>query len=93
MQIMIETGGASNGGVSQRTTSSADQLQRRDPKDVEAQEKVVDDAVPPAPATEVDQLANVGYVDILKEFSLMGWVAFGGPAAHIALFQKVHNCD
>lgn len=38
---------------------------------------------------EEEKLAQVGYIDILKQFSLLGWVAFGGPAAHIALFQKV----
>lgn len=27
-------------------------------------------------------------MDIVKQFSLLGWIAFGGPAAHIGLFQK-----
>jgi len=31
--------------------------------------------------------AEVGYGDIFKQFVLLGWTAFGGPAAHIALFQ------
>jgi chromate transporter len=29
------------------------------------------------------------YADIFKAFVLMGWTAFGGPAAHIGIFQKV----
>jgi hypothetical protein len=29
------------------------------------------------------------YLGILKTFGWMGWAAFGGPAAHIGLFQKV----
>lgn len=33
--------------------------------------------------------AEVTYWDIAKEFSLMGYIAFGGPAAHIGLFQRV----
>ena len=27
--------------------------------------------------------------DIFRAFVLMGWTAFGGPAAHIGIFQKV----
>ena len=27
--------------------------------------------------------------DIVKTFGWMGWAAFGGPAAHVGLFQKV----
>lgn len=33
--------------------------------------------------TEPEQYANVTYFDILKHFSLMGYIGFGGPAAHI----------
>ena len=32
---------------------------------------------------------QVTYWDIAKEFSLLGYIGFGGPAAHIGLFQKV----
>ena len=32
---------------------------------------------------------EVTYLDIAKEFSILGYIAFGGPAAHIGLFQKV----
>lgn len=35
------------------------------------------------------EYADVTYLDILKQFSLLGWTAFGGPAAHIGLFQRV----
>lgn len=31
---------------------------------------------------------HVTYWDITKEFSLLGWIGFGGPAAHIGLFEK-----
>lgn len=31
---------------------------------------------------------DVSYWDIAKEFSLLGYIAFGGPAAHIGIFQK-----
>ncbi|CAK9063027.1 unnamed protein product [Durusdinium trenchii] len=37
-----------------------------------------------APATS----RSVGFCDIAKHFVLMGWTAFGGPAAHVGLFQK-----
>jgi hypothetical protein len=39
---------------------------------------------PPEPS-----IVQIGYRDILKEFSLLGWTAFGGPSAHIGLFQRV----
>jgi len=32
---------------------------------------------------------EVSYQDIFRQFILLGWTAFGGPAAHIALFQKI----
>jgi hypothetical protein len=32
---------------------------------------------------------RVSYCDIAKQFSLLGWSAFGGPAAHIGIMQKV----
>lgn len=31
----------------------------------------------------------VTYKDLFCRFILLGWIAFGGPTAHIALFQKV----
>lgn len=34
-------------------------------------------------------IAEVGFWDIAKHFILLGWTAFGGPAAHVALFQKL----
>lgn len=40
-----------------------------------------------APAAAVSH--NVTYKDLFLRFVWMGWVAFGGPNAHIALFQKV----
>lgn len=30
-----------------------------------------------------------GYSHILQQFIWMGWSAFGGPSAHIGLFQQV----
>ncbi len=38
---------------------------------------------------EAPVLEVVTYWDITKQFSLLGWSAFGGPAAHIGLFEKV----
>eukprot|EP00199_Chlamydomonas_sp_CCMP681_P001026 CAMPEP_0119109864 /NCGR_PEP_ID=MMETSP1180-20130426/24373_1 /TAXON_ID=3052 ORGANISM="Chlamydomonas cf sp, Strain CCMP681" /NCGR_SAMPLE_ID=MMETSP1180 /ASSEMBLY_ACC=CAM_ASM_000741 /LENGTH=522 /DNA_ID=CAMNT_0007095877 /DNA_START=95 /DNA_END=1660 /DNA_ORIENTATION=- len=37
---------------------------------------------------EPEGYADVTYWDIVKQFSILGWIAFGGPAAHIGLFQK-----
>lgn len=59
-------------------------------RDVEAQQQKEDDA-PVAVIEEHEEakLAQVGYIDIFKQFSFLGWMAFGGPTAHIALFEKV----
>lgn len=39
-----------------------------------------------------EQYTDVTYADIFKQFSILGWTAFGGPAAHIGLFQRVSCC-
>ncbi|KAG2492746.1 hypothetical protein HYH03_008912 [Edaphochlamys debaryana] len=51
------------------------------------------DEEPPEGAKKVEDeepevYAKVSYLDILKSFSLMGYIGFGGPAAHIGLFQR-----
>ena len=91
---------ADSAGGEFNSNMTADQLHKRPVNDTEngshfqvdeeSQQNnnvVVDGATELTESTE--RLADVGYYDILKQFSLMGWVAFGGPAAHIALFQKV----
>ena len=35
------------------------------------------------------EYASVSYAELTKNFVLMGWTAFGGPSAHIALFETV----
>eukprot|EP00882_Tetradesmus_deserticola_P024840 GHRQ01027171.1.p1 GENE.GHRQ01027171.1~~GHRQ01027171.1.p1 ORF type:complete len:153 (+),score=31.38 GHRQ01027171.1:573-1031(+) len=50
------------------------------------------DAGPEAQAAEqqlAQQYADVSYADIAKQFSILGWTGFGGPAAHIGMFQRV----
>mmetsp|Transcript_5807 Transcript_5807/g.14846 ORF Transcript_5807/g.14846 Transcript_5807/m.14846 type:complete len:460 (-) Transcript_5807:260-1639(-) len=39
-------------------------------------------------ASEEEEAVHVTLSDIVKNFFLMGWVAFGGPTAHIGFFQK-----
>lgn len=38
---------------------------------------------------EQQPYATVTYKNIVSQFVLMGWTAFGGPQAHIALFETV----
>ena len=38
--------------------------------------------------TRATQLVKASFKDIFYSFVLMGWTAFGGPAAHIGIFQK-----
>lgn len=40
-------------------------------------------------AVEPQGYVSASYGDIARQFVLLGWTAFGGPAAHIGLFQKV----
>uniref|UniRef100_A0A383W4R4 Chromate transporter n=1 Tax=Tetradesmus obliquus TaxID=3088 RepID=A0A383W4R4_TETOB len=48
-----------------------------------------DAAVPEAvEQQQVEEYAAVSYGDIAKQFSILGWTAFGGPAAHIGMFQR-----
>ena len=41
------------------------------------------------PEKQEAPLVKASYRDIFWSFVLMGWTAFGGPAAHIGIFQKV----
>ena len=41
-----------------------------------------------ARAHRATQLVKASFKDIFYSFVLMGWTAFGGPAAHIGIFQK-----
>jgi hypothetical protein len=53
-----------------------------------------DSGTPAADAADqqqVEQYADVSYADIAKQFSILGWTAFGGPAAHIGMFQRVSS--
>ena len=43
-------------------------------------------AVLDGPSTE---LQPATYWEIFKHFGILGWTAFGGPAAHVAMFQQV----
>jgi len=48
------------------------------------------DGVKPPVADAPASAPDVTYKDLFLRFILLGWIAFGGPTAHIALFQKVH---
>ena len=38
---------------------------------------------------EQAEYTDVTYTQLVRQFMLMGWTAFGGPSAHIALFETV----
>ncbi|GLI64225.1 hypothetical protein VaNZ11_007423 [Volvox africanus] len=66
-----------------------------EPSSARAPSRVVDDAEesaqPPADKPlddEPERYTSVSYWDILKHWSVMGYIGFGGPAAHIGLFQR-----
>lgn len=37
----------------------------------------------------VKKAAGVSYADIAKHFGVLGWTAFGGPSAHLGMFQQL----
>ena len=37
----------------------------------------------------VDEIVKPTLKDLVRSFFLLGWTAFGGPAAHIALFRSM----
>lgn len=60
------------------TESTQPLLSQQQAADAEAQE-----------AEAVQGHLDVTYGDIAREFFLLGWIGFGGPQAHIGLFQRV----
>ena len=44
------------------------------------------------PRESSSSFVSVEYEDITKYFTLMGWTAFGGPQAHIGMFETVCSC-
>lgn len=59
----------------------------RDHRDVEAVAELThdeSDVQPPTPA-----VVEATWKELVKYWFLLGWTAFGGPAAHIAMFQKL----
>lgn len=38
---------------------------------------------------ETAPIVDVSWGELAKEFSLLGYIGFGGPAAHVGLFQRV----
>jgi hypothetical protein len=41
------------------------------------------------PGRSSGSFASIEYADIVRYFTLMGWAAFGGPQAHIGMFETV----
>ena len=79
-------------------SSSAVQMAKAPPEDDAAACAVVlsgnskdgrDGALDGTEEVKSEPYVEVTYLDIAKEFSILGYIAFGGPAAHIGLFQKV----
>lgn len=47
--------------------------------------------VPPEPALAEDPTHEVGLDGLVQQFGWLGWAGFGGPSAHVSLFQKVQR--
>jgi chromate transporter len=90
----IEPHAAANGLHHRSVTSTAAGTAAEgagDRADVEAQ--VSSTAAPSKNAAGEEEenydFKDVTWMDIVKQFSILGWTAFGGPAAHIGLMQRV----
>lgn len=64
---------------------SSGRIQRHEEQEAEVSAPIQS----PEPSTEKAIAVEVGYADIAQNFVLLGWTAFGGPAAHVGVFQKV----
>lgn len=45
------------------------------------------------PRESSSSFVSVEFADIIQYFTLMGWTAFGGPQAHIGMFETARSCS
>ncbi|XRA99064.1 chromate ion transporter [Pycnococcus provasolii] len=70
------------------TTAAAEQVPESNNKVVQALEDSAEKGANSPEEEEEEPSQNITYAEIFKSFLVLGWTAFGGPAAHVALFQK-----
>ena len=69
-------------------TAAAEQVPESNNKVVQALEDSAEKGANSPEEEEEEPSLNITYAEIFKSFLVLGWTAFGGPAAHVALFQK-----
>ena len=80
-------GGGEGGGMGRLAEEEAERVSL----EIEAEGSEEDGGMLGGPAGA--GTARVSKRDVAKHFAVMGWTAFGGPAAHIAVFEKVFVQD
>ncbi|KAG6546492.1 hypothetical protein Mapa_012041 [Marchantia paleacea] len=78
----VDHGVGDKDGLSRRFNGSGQDIEAPASVPSQPEEKDAPEAEP------AEEIVDIGYKDIAKQFSLLGWTAFGGPSAHIALFEK-----
>jgi hypothetical protein len=82
--------------VDQHNSSSPDTTSPDVEAAISSSPSDIKDAQSPTGAADqqqVEEYTDVTYGDIAKQFSILGWTAFGGPAAHIGMFQRVSSSN
>jgi hypothetical protein len=88
------TNGAAGGaaepsnGLSQRHTTTGDSQEELARAGSSVKAGDASDSAGAAAGEEEPLVRPATYREIAKYFGILGWTAFGGPAAHVAMFQK-----
>jgi chromate transporter len=72
-------GGGGGGGGGNDDGGGAKAAATADSSDQQKEQQAAEDSAP---------FRDISYAEIAKEYSILGWTAFGGPAAHIGLFER-----
>ena len=83
-------GGAAepSNGLSQRHTTTGDSQEELAGASSSDKAGDASDGAGAAAGEEEPLVRPASYKEIAKYFGILGWTAFGGPAAHVAMFQK-----